>query len=107
MSDVRLARGEIALIDPEDYERISKYKWYCTRRNRAEKPYARCTVRSEGKVGTIFMHHLVLPKKDGLEVDHINGNSLDNRRCNLRYATTAQNQANQRKVRGVVRLKGV
>ena len=42
------------------------------------------------------MHHAIVPRKVGLEHDHINGGRLDNRRCNLRVVTKSQNQANQR-----------
>ena len=42
----------------------------------------------------IFLHHLILPKKQGFEIDHINRNKLDNRRCNLRYVTRSQNAMN-------------
>jgi len=46
------------------------------------------------------MHHLILPRKKGLITDHINGDKLDNRKCNLRYATYQENNRNRRNVRG-------
>jgi hypothetical protein len=55
------------------------------------------------------MHRLILglTSDDPLEVDHINGDRLDNRRSNLRVANQSQNLANQRKTRGASRYKGV
>jgi len=53
------------------------------------------------------MHRLIMGNPQGMEVDHINGNGLDNRRCNLRVVTTSQNQANQHARRGRSSFKGV
>lgn len=48
-----------------------------------------------------YLHHLVLPKKKGFVVDHINTNGFDNRKDNLRYATQSQNLNNRKKQAGV------
>ena len=60
-----------------------------------------------GKV--VFLHHFVLnvPKGSGLKVDHWNGETLDNRRENLRLCTDSQNQANRSDSRGTSQFKGV
>jgi len=49
----------------------------------------------EGKRRVIHMHRVILQPKKGLDIDHINGNRLDNRRINLRYATRSQNNMNR------------
>ena len=54
-----------------------------------------------------MLHRLLLSPPDGYEVDHINGNSLDNRRCNLRLCTRQQNNGNQRPRRHSSIYKGV
>ena len=46
------------------------------------------------------MHRLILDAPHHLDVDHVNGNGLDNRRCNIRLCTRAQNQVNAQKRRG-------
>ncbi len=66
------------------------------------RPYA---VAHVGR--TIYLHRLVMAAPEGVEVDHVNGNPLDNRRANLRLATRSQNAANRPSYRGSSRFKGV
>lgn len=82
--EIPLSRGLTAVIDDEDAPLISGHKWY------ALKP--RNTWYARSNQG-FYMHRLImgLPR---LSVDHINGNGLDNRRGNLRIATSAQQQMN-------------
>ena len=85
--EIQLTRGLVALVDDEDYDELSKYKWSFDGRS-----YAR---RREGGA-SIRMHIQLMGKIDGLEIDHINGNGLDNRRRNLRRVTHAQNTQNRK-----------
>jgi len=95
-------------LDTPDYDWLSQWSW------QLHKPdgYARRTIR-RGKrhYGTLFMHRLILglSTDDKREVDHINGDTLDNRRCNLRIVTRAQNMQNAHKAQGnsTVGLRGV
>lgn len=90
---VFLTKGRVALIDSADAERVLAHKWSTGVKN--------CGQRSGRKVKgvareTILLHRFILgdvPK--GMDVDHINGNRLDNRRCNLRAATRPQNAVNR------------
>jgi hypothetical protein len=86
--------GYEAIVNLEDYEAVKQFIWFS--KNDPRNKYARATPTKNGVQGHIYMHHLILPKKKGIVVDHINGNGLDNRRCNLRYATQAQNSSNSR-----------
>jgi hypothetical protein len=92
---IPLTKGQEAIVDAEDYPRLSKYK-YWARKNKLKWYAHRTTPRSEGKTN-IQMASDVLATKDGLEIDHRNGNSLDNRCSNLRLATHKQNGANMSK----------
>lgn len=56
---------------------------------------------------TVYMHRQIMNAPDGAQVDHINGNSLDNRRENLRFATNSENRANAAKHSGRSQYKGV
>jgi len=108
---IPLTRGMYAKVDPEDYPRLSRYKWYATSdKNRGGKVYAERTVWEGGKKQrNILMHREILfgaEVKTRLLADHINGDGRDNRKANLRAATHRQNVWNT-KARGKSKYKGV
>jgi hypothetical protein len=86
-------QGQIAVVDDEDFEWLSQWNWTAVSTHRRNGGYAMRV--ANGK--TILMHRQILDAPDGAEVDHINGNGLDNRRTNLRLATRRQGQANRRR----------
>lgn len=90
---ISLSRGAFALVDAADYPTLSAHKWSLSR---ARLGYAVRKATANGKAAFVKMHNAVLAPPPGLEVDHINGDTLDNRRCNLRLATRRQNIANRR-----------
>jgi hypothetical protein len=92
---VPLTHGLCAIVDAEDISLVEKYRWYA--RAGRKTNYA-CTWvrRGNGVVSKPPMHRVILNEPDGLEVDHVNGNGLDNRRSNLRICTHDQNTRNRR-----------
>jgi len=80
-----------ALIDKKYYKKIKNYKWCLTKLN-----YVESKTNKKG----IYLHQLILGKKEGFEIDHINHNTLDNRKQNLRFVTRNQNQWNRKNVKG-------
>lgn len=93
MKRIPLTQGKYALVDDSDFEWLNQYKWYAYKS--ANTYYARRNEKKEnGKQVTIIMHVALLGKKDGHEIDHENGNGLDNQRNNLRHVTHRQNQQN-------------
>jgi hypothetical protein len=108
---LRNRRGESvahALIDVADAE-LAGFRWYLDRGNvsRSGKPYARR--RDPDRPGSIYLHRMVLglSADDPRKGDHINGDTLDCRRSNLRIVTTAQNAQNQGSRRGSSTYRGV
>jgi hypothetical protein len=94
---IPLTLGKYAIVDQEDYERLSRYNWF-TRRGKRTFYAVRAAKRAEGRKGKVIsMHREILKVRDGLCVDHINHNGLDNRRANLRPASNAENVRNSRK----------
>lgn len=92
---IPLTQGRYAIVDEEDYAEISKHKWYLSRGGTG-RTYAARTYRENGNRETVKMHNQIMKPPPGLYVDHKSGDSLDNRRANLRICTHAENQHNQR-----------
>lgn len=92
---IYLTQGKVALVDDEDFLRINQFKWHARWHEQTQSYYAqRMTSRKLGKQRSIQMHREVLGASVGVQVDHINCDTLDNRRSNLRLATNAQNVMN-------------
>ena len=90
---ILLTQGQIALIDDQDYELVSRYRWYAKWDKSTQGFYAiRNTPTVNGKRTTVRMHTFLM----GGATDHVNHDTLDNRRRNLRLATKSQNGANRR-----------
>lgn len=91
--ELPLTRGFSAIIDKSSWDLVQGYTWRAVSR--------RSTVYAYGKKGgrEIKLHRIILSAPDGMEVDHINGDGLDNRLENLRLVTTAQNAWNRAKRR--------
>lgn len=99
MKNIFLTNGLKVIVDDEDYEWLSKYNWYASKNKYA-------ITKLDGL--TKSMHRLILGLTDSkILTDHINGNGLDNRRCNLRPCTPQENLRNMKKFRGLSKYRGV
>jgi len=101
--EIKLTQGQVAVVDICDYEELNQYKWHALKR-----PNDRWYVaRWDGK-RTIVIHRVIMDCPEGLVVDHINHDGLDNRRVNLRICTRAQNNMNRRPRKNMTsKYKGV
>lgn len=94
MRELILSNGETTLLDDCDYEELSKFAWSRAGCNRIS--YAMRTVNK----ATIYMHRVIAARAglnvEGAEVDHKDGNGLNNQRENLQILTTSQNQQKAR-----------
>lgn len=103
MRHIALSNGLTTIVDDEDYGWLSRYSWHYG----GNKHVVRNTWHN-GRHGAEYMHRAIVEAPSGLEVDHINGDPLDNRRCNLRICTHRQNLRNQKRRKGgSSRYKGV
>lgn len=87
MKQIPLTQGKVVIVDDKDFKWLNQWKWhylscgYAARREYPSRKY-------------IYMHRLILGSKDGEEADHINYETLDNRRENLRIVNRSKNMAN-------------
>ncbi len=95
MKEIYLKTGETAFVDDTDFEVLKNYKWYLSNSGSAQTYVQR---------KSYHIGHFILTdygsKHTNFEVDHINRNPLDNRRCNLRLCTKTQNAQNRKKRSG-------
>ncbi len=100
-----------ALVDDDNFEELNKYRWYYKSKPIGHNPggYAyRNGLKSLGERGMIWMHQSILRAEHGMEVDHIDGDKLNNQRGNLRAVTKSQNNQNRASYRGSASIyKGV
>lgn len=94
MREIPLTRGHVALVDDEDYERLALRKWCCWVDPRGYRYAVRFTRRPKRRL--IRMHRVVMQAPDGLMVDHVNHDGLDNRKANLRLCSVGENTRHQR-----------
>ncbi len=92
MKKIELTQGKFALVDDEDFEKINQYKWYFF-----IGKYAVKNITYNKKQKHLLMHRFIMNCPDGLEIDHINNNGLDNQKKNLRVVTRQQNMMNRTK----------
>lgn len=90
MAEIKV-KDKIILIDDKNFGLINHWKWQVARNG-----YATRTIYKNGRFTKLYLHTLILEPKEGFEADHINGNKLDNRITNLRYATASQNHSNSK-----------
>lgn len=98
MKHMPLTKGQFAIVDNDMFDYLNQWKWYAL-----EGPNTYYAIRTINKTSSVnrssvLMHRFILDlgNKNNTEVDHIDGNGLNNQRDNLRVVTTRQNQGNSR-----------
>ena len=96
MKEIKLTQGKVALVDDEDFEFLSQWKWCASKPTYSKAYYA---LRGEwirkGKTKPILMQRVIMNTPEGLTVDHIDHNGLNNQKSNLRNCTQSQNRKNR------------
>lgn len=91
---IPLTQGRSAVVDDEDAARVRQYRWRFD-------PYRRGTGYAVADIGprscrkNVRLHRFILDAPDGMFVDHIDGDGLNNQRANLRLVTRSQNMQNR------------
>lgn len=109
MKELILSQGYVALVDDEDFERLNQYKW--TASKCGNKVYAvRNQKVGKNKYKRILLHREIMGvsnKQRNICVDHINGDTMNYAKHNLRVCTRRENVLNQESNRGKSKYKGV
>lgn len=104
MREIVLTDGSVSLVDEEDYYIQSQFVWSCMH-SKSGNLYAVRRVNKNNR--TVYIHRSIMGDIPELDVDHVDGNGLNNQRYNLRWSTRAQNQGNKRVVGGTSSYRGV
>lgn len=97
MREIQLTKGQTTIVDDEDYESLIKFKWHAYWNPSSKTFYAnRMSSSNPGPRGIIRMHRVIMNCPNGMYIDHINKNTLDNRKENLRICNKSQNAGNSK-----------
>ena len=97
MKTIELSKGKVALVDDGDYNYLSQWKWHTLECKSGCWYAVRNYTDNDGKRTLMLMHRELLPVDGKLDVDHINGDGLDNRKENLRVCKHQHNMMNMKK----------
>jgi len=92
MQIIKLTKGQVAIVDDEDFEELNQYKWYAHKTGNTF--YAGRNVKGLNRT-TMHMHQTIMNAPEGADIDHINGDGLNNLKSNLRIVTHRQNTQNR------------
>jgi hypothetical protein len=94
MKEIKLTQGKVALVDDDDFERLNQFKWHASKEG--NNFYAKRTPCVNKIKKVIIMHREIINALPGEDVDHKDGNSLNNLRENLRLCNQAENVRNSK-----------
>lgn len=92
--EIQLTQGKFAIVDDEDYEYLNQFKWHASKLN--GKFYARRYIKLSNPNIKILMHRDVMKPERRYVIDHVDGNTLNNKKNNLRICTNAENIRNSK-----------
>ncbi len=98
MKRIPLTQGKFALVDDEDFDKVSQHKW--SARKTGYVWYAMTNIptrNTKRRQKLLLMHRFIIKTPTGMETDHKDRDGLNNQKSNLRWATSAQNSANKKR----------
>lgn len=95
MIKIPLTQNKVALVDDADFALVNQFRWCAVLSQLKSRELFYASAWIDGK--NQYMHRIIMGAKNGEEIDHVNGNGLDNRKSNLKVGTHRQNQVNRMK----------
>lgn len=92
--EIELTQGYWTVIDAASYDKVKNYRWYANIDDQGKVRTISNTIIN-GKKSTVILYRIILDAPSGLDVDHKNLDTLDNRVSNIRLATRTQNNCNK------------
>lgn len=96
---IRLTQGFVAVVSSVDFERVRKFRWHVHKSGgsgrKAGQPYARTNMNGK----KVYMHRFLADADDFDHVDHVNFQTLDNRRENLKKMPPKENILKRRNLK--------
>ena len=106
MKLIPLTKGYFTKVDDDDFKKFAIYRWFSRGSRNGIRPCR--DGHNEGKIVNVSLYRLIMNAPKNMQVDHINGDTLDDRKCNLRLCTASQNSQNRSKEkRNTSGFKGV
>lgn len=93
--EIPLSGGGVTIVDRDDYDLVKSFRWWNWKTGNSS--YARTKRMVDSASYCLLLHRIIMNPAPDMQVDHINGNGLDNRKCNLRICTQKENIRNSRK----------
>jgi hypothetical protein len=109
MKEIKLTQGYTTQVDDDMYDYLMQWKWYAHK----EGPFVYATRTKckgngdEGNRGLVKMHRVIMNTTDGMQVDHVDHDTLNNQKSNLRNCTLQENQWNREPIKGKKLPKGI
>ena len=107
--EIQLTQGKVAIVDDEDFDYLNQWKWSLRPTGNGISYAIRGFKKHEkSKIKSISMHRQIMNPDKGYVIDHIDGNTLNNQKINLRICTQSQNCGNQKiPINNTTGFKGV
>ena len=105
---ITLPHGKYTLVDDSDFEYLNQWKWHITSKGYVARKQHFPSSRARPRSSMILMHRYISFAGDYVQIDHKNGDKLDNQKSNLRFCTPSQNQAHRPvQINSTTKYKGV
>lgn len=95
MKEIQLTQGKVALVDDEDFDYLNQFKWHASKLSGKFYAQRHAKLSNPNNI-KILMHRDVMKPKKGFVIDHVDGNTLNNQKNNLRICTHAENMRNSK-----------